>query len=143
VRRDLEQVTDRYVLYLPGPWPIRARPDDFTVSTELTQRTYGLTMSWLMALQLQGPGRYGRAPADLVTKVEPLSRPEQERLGDLADEAPAAGAALPGPPRLPAPPSAGRPPQSTRHPRSPPPGGSAVVDGSAAEPVGELGDRPE
>jgi NTE family protein len=95
VRRDLEQVADRYVLYLPGPWPIRARPDDFTVSTELAQRTYGLTMSWLTALRLQGPGRYGRAPTDLLTKVEPLARPKQERPGaELVHEAAAAIAAL-------------------------------------------------
>lgn len=94
VRRDLEQVTDRYVLYLPGPWPIRARPDDFTLSTELAQRTHGLTMSWLTSLRLQGPGRYGRAPTDLLAKLEPLPRPEHERRGAglLHDAAAAVGA---------------------------------------------------
>jgi NTE family protein len=75
VRRDLEGVGDRVVLYLPGPWPIRSRPDDFTTSAELASRTYGLTMAWLHALDPKGPGRYGTAPTDAPTKVEPLPRP--------------------------------------------------------------------
>ena len=43
VRRDLKTVEDRVVLYLPGPWPMRGRPDDFRASTENASTTYGLT----------------------------------------------------------------------------------------------------
>lgn len=76
VRRDLELVTDRTVLYLPGPWPIRTRPDDFRTAAEIATRTFGLTMSWLHALDPQGPGRYGSAPTDALAKAQPLPRPE-------------------------------------------------------------------
>lgn len=78
VRRDLERVGDRVVLYLPGPWPIRSRPDEFTTGAELASRTYGMTMAWLRALEPNGPGRYGSAPTDALTKVEPLLRPGGE-----------------------------------------------------------------
>ncbi len=78
VRRDLESVTDRTVLYLPGPWPIKTRPDDFRASVEIMTRTYGLTMAWLHALEPHGPGRYGAAPTDALAKAEPLPRPDPE-----------------------------------------------------------------
>lgn len=75
VRRDLEHVGDRVVLYLPGPWPVRSRPDEFTTSAELASRAFGLTMAWLHQVDPKGPGRYGSAPTDALTKVEPLLRP--------------------------------------------------------------------
>lgn len=71
VRRDLEAIQGQTVLYLPGPWPIRTRPDDFRKGEELASVTYGLTMAWLDALELAGPGRYGSSPVDaLVRRVE-------------------------------------------------------------------------
>lgn len=78
VRRDLEMVTDRTVLYLPGPWPIRQRPDDFRNAGELASKTYGMTMAWLHALQINGPGRYGAAPTDALTKNQELPRPDPD-----------------------------------------------------------------
>lgn len=78
VRRDLESVTDRTVLYLPGPWPLRMRPDDFSSSAEIATKTYGLTMAWLHSLDPRGPGRYGAAPTDALAKVEPLPRPDPD-----------------------------------------------------------------
>jgi NTE family protein len=68
VRRDLKTVDDRVVLYLPGPWPMRGRPDDFRRSTENASTTYGLTMTWLHGLKVVGPGRYGAAPSDMLIK---------------------------------------------------------------------------
>ena len=68
VRRDLEQIDGQTVLYLPGPWPIRSRPDDFGKSAELAATTYGLTLAWLQGLTLDGPGRYGASPADALAK---------------------------------------------------------------------------
>lgn len=68
VRRELSTVTDRVVLYLPGPWPIRGRPDDFRRTGSNASTTYGLTMSWLHGLKVVGPGRYGSAPADMLIK---------------------------------------------------------------------------
>ena len=75
VRRDLERVTDRTVLYLPGPWPMRMKPDDFSTTTEVAAKTYGMTMAWLHALEPRGPGRYGSAPTDALAKPDPLPRP--------------------------------------------------------------------
>lgn len=72
VRRELTMVTDRVVLYLPGPWPIRGRPDDFKNSAENASTTYGLTMTWLHGLNVVGPGRYGMAPADYLIKPKAL-----------------------------------------------------------------------
>ncbi len=68
VRRDLASVTDRVVLYLPGPWPMKGRPDEFRRAQENTSTTYGLTMTWLHGLRVSGPGRYGMAPADYLIK---------------------------------------------------------------------------
>jgi NTE family protein len=68
VRNDLATVTDRVVLYLPGPWPMRGRPDDFRRSADNAATTYGLTMTWLHGLRVVGPGRYGMAPADYLIK---------------------------------------------------------------------------
>lgn len=83
VRRDLESVTDRTVLYLPGPWPIRTRPDDFRAAPDIASRTFGLTMAWLHSLDPQGPGRYGTAPTDALSKGDPLPRPDpEERIPD-------------------------------------------------------------
>lgn len=66
VRRDLAAVHDRTVLYLPGPWPMRIRPDDFRRSSQLAEAAYTLTLDWLTQLRIAGPGRYGAAPSDSV-----------------------------------------------------------------------------
>ncbi len=68
VRRDLEKVRDRTVLYLPGPWPIGSRPDDFRRSQELANAAYELTIEWLNDLRIEGPGRYGKAPSDFLAR---------------------------------------------------------------------------
>lgn len=68
VRRDLSKVADQVVLYLPGPWPMRGRPDDFRRSEENAATTFGLTMTWLHGLKIVGPGRYGAAPSDMLIK---------------------------------------------------------------------------
>jgi len=68
VRRDLETVSDRTVLYLPGPWPIGSRPDDFRRSQELAETAYDLSLRWLRQLHVSGPGRYGSAPSDSLSK---------------------------------------------------------------------------
>ena len=68
VRRDLSTVGDRVVLYLPGPWPMRGRPDDFRRSADNTATTYDLTMTWLHGLHVVGAGRYGMAPSDYLIK---------------------------------------------------------------------------
>jgi len=68
VRRDLEAVSDRTVLYLPGPWPIGSRPDDFRRSQELAQAAYDLSLRWLRQLHVSGPGRYGSAPSDSLSR---------------------------------------------------------------------------
>ncbi len=68
VRRDLEAVADRTVLYLPGPWPIGSRPDDFRRSQELAEASYELSLRWLKGLRVSGVGRYGAAPSDALAK---------------------------------------------------------------------------
>ena len=68
VRRDLEKVRDRTVLYLPGPWPIGSRPDDFRRSQELASAAYELSTEWFAELRIEGPGRYGKAPSDFLAK---------------------------------------------------------------------------
>lgn len=68
VRRDLEAVSDLTVLYLPGPWPIGSRPDDFHRSQELAETSYELSLRWLKQLRVTGPGRYGSAPPDALSK---------------------------------------------------------------------------
>lgn len=68
VRRDLEKVRDQTVLYLPGPWPIGSRPDDFRRSQELAAAAYELSIEWLSELRIEGPGRYGKAPSDFLAK---------------------------------------------------------------------------
>lgn len=68
VRRDLAAVHDRTVLYLPGPWPMRIRPDDFRHSSQLAEASYTLSLDWLTQLRIAGPGRYGAAPSDSVHK---------------------------------------------------------------------------
>lgn len=70
VRRDLKAVEDLFVLYLPGPWPMSGRPDDFRNSEENIAATYDLTMTWLHALSIVGPGRYGTAPSDHLIKAK-------------------------------------------------------------------------
>ena len=65
---DLEKVRDQTVLYLPGPWPIGSRPDDFRRSQELAAAAYGLSIEWLSELRIEGPGRYGKAPSDFLAK---------------------------------------------------------------------------
>jgi NTE family protein len=73
VRRDLEAITDQTVLYLPGPWPIGSRPDDFKRSQELATGAYDLSLEWLAQLRVDGPGRYGAAPSDSLSR--PVERP--------------------------------------------------------------------
>lgn len=68
VRRDLEKVRDRTVLYLPGPWPIRTRPDDFRKSQELANAAFELSLEWLAQLRIEGSGRYGKAPSDFLVR---------------------------------------------------------------------------
>mgnify|MGYP003525391004 FL=1 len=68
VRRDLEKVRDRTVLYLPGPWPIRTRPDDFRDSQELANAAFELSLEWLSKLRIEGAGRYGKAPSDFLVR---------------------------------------------------------------------------
>lgn len=68
VRRDLERVRDRTVLYLPGPWPIRTRPDDFRGSQDLANAAFDLSLEWLSELRIEGEGRYGRAPSDFLVR---------------------------------------------------------------------------
>lgn len=67
VRNDLELCRDRTVVYLPGPWPIKGRPDEFAHSTELAEAAYELTFAFLKDFEPDGPGRYGYAPADAIT----------------------------------------------------------------------------
>lgn len=76
VRRDLKNVEDLHVLYLPGPWPMKGRPDDFRYADESIGATYDLTMTWLHGLNIVGPGRYGTAPSDMLIKTKVL--PEDE-----------------------------------------------------------------
>lgn len=76
VRRDLRSLQDEVVLYLPGPWPMRGRPDDFRRSDEHADMAYEMTMAWLHGLLVSGPGRYGAAPADYLVKP-----PEEQPLG--------------------------------------------------------------
>lgn len=68
VRRDLEKVRDRTLLYLPGPWPIRTRPDDFRDSQDLANAAFELSLEWLSELRIEGEGRYGRAPSDFLVR---------------------------------------------------------------------------
>lgn len=68
VRRDLEKVRDLTLLYLPGPWPIGSRPDEFRRSAELANAAYELTTEWLSELRIEGTGRYGKAPSDFLAK---------------------------------------------------------------------------
>ena len=77
VRRDLKSVDDRYVLYLPGPWPMSGRPDDFKDSAERIERSYELVMEWLPTVNLVGPGRYGTAPSDMLITTKVLPAPDQ------------------------------------------------------------------
>lgn len=65
-RRDLASVTDRHVLYLPGPWPVTRRPDDFSNSSPISDATYSITREWLKALRIDGPGIYGSSPFDMT-----------------------------------------------------------------------------
>lgn len=66
VRRDLRDTQDKTLLYLPGPWPMGTRPDDFRRSTEIAAAAYGVSIEWLRQVRPDGPGRYGTAPADLL-----------------------------------------------------------------------------
>ncbi|MDZ7577634.1 MAG: patatin-like phospholipase family protein [Candidatus Nanopelagicales bacterium] len=68
VRRDLEKVPEKTVLYLPGPWPIGSRPDDFGCSAELAAASYDLALEWLSALRIDGPGHYGEPPSEFLKK---------------------------------------------------------------------------
>ena len=69
VRRELESCADRTVVYLPGPWPVHARPNDFSHSQEIAADAYELTLAWLNEFHPAGPGRYGSAPVDSLTSA--------------------------------------------------------------------------
>lgn len=71
VRKDLDSLKRQTVLYLPGPWPIHGRPDEFDQSEELAAASYDLSLEWLSGLQIKGSGRYGSAPADALRKAGP------------------------------------------------------------------------
>lgn len=84
VRRDFERAEGSTILYLPGPWPLEIRPDDFSRSVLLANAAEQLSREWLDTLRVDGPGRYGYAPSDaLGTRKMVLSEAAQA----LADEA--------------------------------------------------------
>lgn len=64
VRHDLELCRDLTVVYLPGPWPMKGRPDEFVHSVEYAESAYQLCMKFLKGFEPDGPGRYGYAPVD-------------------------------------------------------------------------------
>jgi len=75
VRHDLELCSDRTVVYLPGPWPMKGRPDEFGRSTEYAEAAYELTLAFLKGFAPDGPGRYGYAPVDSL--ADPVVAPEK------------------------------------------------------------------
>lgn len=97
VRRDLEKVADKTVLYLPGPWPIGSRPDEFGNSEKMASSSYDLALEFLSELHMEGTGRYGDTPADWLRKRKVDSALREETAEDeAADSGPvkaAAGAA--------------------------------------------------
>lgn len=72
VRRDLKAVDYLHLLYLPGPWPLSGRPDDFRDSRRRMTQAYDLCMEWLPTVNIVGPGRYGTAPSDMLIKAKVL-----------------------------------------------------------------------
>lgn len=75
VRRELFSSADKYVLYVPGPWPVPGRPDEFKHSAEIAENAYSLAMEWLVDLQPTGPGKYGKAPGDALIETAESARP--------------------------------------------------------------------
>lgn len=72
VRHDLEECADRTVVYLPGPWPMKGRPDEFIHSEEYAEAAYELSLQFLKGFEPDGQGRYGYAPVDsLADPVHP------------------------------------------------------------------------
>ncbi|MDP3971526.1 MAG: hypothetical protein Q8P61_01265, partial [Candidatus Nanopelagicales bacterium] len=73
VRHDLALCADRTVVYLPGPWPIKSRPDEFTHSVQYADAAYELNLAFLKDFEPDGPGRYGYAPADEIAAPVPVA----------------------------------------------------------------------
>lgn len=64
VRHDLELCAGKTIVNLPGPWPMKSRPDEFGHSTEYAEAAYELSHAFLKGFEPDGPGEYGYAPAD-------------------------------------------------------------------------------
>lgn len=73
VCHDLALCADRTVVYLPGPWPIKTRPDEFTHSVEYADAAFELTLAFLKDFEPDGPGRYGYSPADEIADPVPAA----------------------------------------------------------------------
>lgn len=84
VRRDFERAEGSTILYLPGPWPLDIRPDDFSRSVELANASEQLSREWLDTLRVDGPGRYGSAPADALGTRKVVLSDEAQALVDEA-----------------------------------------------------------
>ena len=63
VRRELAPAAEALpVVYLPGGWPLRTRPDDFLRVAEQADAARRLTAQFLAGLAVTGPGLYGTPP---------------------------------------------------------------------------------
>lgn len=62
VRRDLQQYSDRTIIYVPGKWPPASMPFDFSKTAENNEGSYAAALSFLRDLKVTGPGLYGNPP---------------------------------------------------------------------------------